>query len=320
MHHHHQKSPVIPAIGFFCSGGHCVIVSMKQYGGSVAKVVNPLGTVVTVNLNHDVEYKKPQQQQQEEVVIHENCDEALFRPVIASKSLHYTDNRKKSSLIDDGNICTKNLKSTTQFTYKITEPSVKNKKVKNEKNHKLELINNKRCVNVDVDEAKPIYVTEPLPPLEDFIDAAEPSIKEQQQHSSSEENVVIEEKIVPKKTRKPKAKLGVRIPKDEPSPLLPPSSPPPVIKSWSSIVSSPTVIKPKELINSDLEIDQLIDNNDEMFQSNDEKLNETTTESDDSAKTPQIVDVIKDDDTTNIENKITLTTATKQRKSKKKKK
>lgn len=166
----HQS--VIPAIGFFCSGGRCVIVSMKQHGCSgVAKVVNPLGTVVTVHLDdvaNDVDCNT------EEIVIHENCDEALFRPVVASKSLHYADSKslrgekitKTKSVIAD-NICTKNLKSTTEVAYKIfnkeldvTVKSGRNKKTKelttkNEKNHKssidFELINsiskqsNKKC-------------------------------------------------------------------------------------------------------------------------------------------------------------------------------
>ena len=74
---------VIPAIGFFCSGGCCVIVTMRQHLTGVAKVVNPLGTVVTVHSDDDsIEDKSV-----DDVVIHENCDEALFRPVVPKKAM-----------------------------------------------------------------------------------------------------------------------------------------------------------------------------------------------------------------------------------------
>lgn len=76
---------VIPAIGFFCSGGHCVIVTMKPHQAppAVIKVVNPLGTVVTL---HSSESDTPVDSSIEDgVVIHENCDETLFRPVVVPK-------------------------------------------------------------------------------------------------------------------------------------------------------------------------------------------------------------------------------------------
>lgn len=121
-----------------------MIVSMKQHGSTgVAKVVNPLGTVVTVHHIDDaaanVDCKS------EEAIIHENCDEALFRPVVAPKSLHYADRHLRGEnkhLIDD-RILTKNLKSTTEIPFKISntnneydkEPEVqvrsgKNKRIK----------------------------------------------------------------------------------------------------------------------------------------------------------------------------------------------
>lgn len=59
---------------------------MKQHTTGVAKVVNPLGTVVTVQSDDDYEVEAP-----EDVVIHENCDEALFRPVVASKALVFSE-------------------------------------------------------------------------------------------------------------------------------------------------------------------------------------------------------------------------------------
>lgn len=64
-----------------------MIVSVKQHTtGGVAKVVNPLGTVVTL-LQSDDDDCQEADRQSEDVVIHENCDEALFRPVVASKTL-----------------------------------------------------------------------------------------------------------------------------------------------------------------------------------------------------------------------------------------
>ncbi|CAH1958847.1 unnamed protein product [Acanthoscelides obtectus] len=58
------------------TGGRCVIVQMKP---AVAKVVNPLGTVVNVHTEHDSDQEAAAT---EEIVIHENCDETLFRPVV----------------------------------------------------------------------------------------------------------------------------------------------------------------------------------------------------------------------------------------------
>lgn len=109
---------VIPAIGFFCSGGRCVIVSMKQHAAGVAKVVNPLGTVVTVQSDDETEIDVS-----EDAVIHENCDEALFRPVVAPKTLVYSDTNKHTKRNITDNICTKNLKLTTEVKYKIPAES-----------------------------------------------------------------------------------------------------------------------------------------------------------------------------------------------------
>lgn len=72
---------VTPAIGLFCSGGRCVLVSIKHNSRIVAKVVNPLGTVVTLPPN-DQEDQLSSEEAIEEAIIHENCDEALFRPVV----------------------------------------------------------------------------------------------------------------------------------------------------------------------------------------------------------------------------------------------
>lgn len=321
----HKTVSNLPAIGFFCPGGRCVIV-----GGAcvVAKVVNPLGTVITV----PDEPAATDDDEEEVVVIHENCDEALFRPVVASKSLHYADEKSKNNnkvLIGDG-VCTKSLKSTTEVTCKI----LKNKRSKNEKNH-LDLSSHK--INLSVKPPVKTLVTEqqqseevfePEIPLnfEDAQELCEGLEKKPLKTSSSSEDVLIEEKTVTKKPRKPKAKLGVRIPtvKIEEKPKDDDIEPPK--KSWSTIVST----KPKELIDLDFELtqcEQLTKNLfvDDVFNdtkcSDDEKVNSSqteTTESDDSAKIAAqnddqqpIVDILVD---ANTQNKPT------KRKSKKKKK
>lgn len=62
-----------------------MIVTMKQHQAAppaVVKVVNPLGTVVTL---HSSESDTPADSSIEDAVIHENCDETLFRPVVVPK-------------------------------------------------------------------------------------------------------------------------------------------------------------------------------------------------------------------------------------------
>lgn len=58
-----------------------MLVSVKHNAHIVAKVVNPLGTVVTIPNDE----QEPSEEQPDEVVIHENCDEALFRPVVGAR-------------------------------------------------------------------------------------------------------------------------------------------------------------------------------------------------------------------------------------------
>lgn len=83
---------------------------------AVAKVVNPLGTVVNVHSddNHDIEPI-------EENVIHENCDESLFRPFVTSKTVAY--HQKLKHYGDD--ILTKSLEGTTEVTVKLKRSSDK---------------------------------------------------------------------------------------------------------------------------------------------------------------------------------------------------
>lgn len=134
-----------------------MIVSMKQHAPGVAKVVNPLGTVVTVQLDDDapeVDGGRP-----EDAVIHENRDEALFRPVVAPKSLHYADSKSRmlgdkvyKRLITD-DIHTRNLKSTTEVAFKVPSRNErgpdKNGKTKRVKEPPSKNERNRRSSQVD---------------------------------------------------------------------------------------------------------------------------------------------------------------------------
>lgn len=82
---------------------------------AVAKVVNPLGTVVNVQSDDDDKEIEPI----EEEVIHENCDEALFRPFVANKTVAY---QNKVSHYGD-NIITKSLEGTTEVTVRVLKKS-----------------------------------------------------------------------------------------------------------------------------------------------------------------------------------------------------
>lgn len=97
---------------------------MKPHTTCVAKVVNPLGTVVTIQSDEDNEVEIP-----EDAVIHENCDEALFRPVVTPKPVLYADN-KLSQIISKPKVKTITILET--------------RKVKPVENIKNEIENGKR--------------------------------------------------------------------------------------------------------------------------------------------------------------------------------
>lgn len=77
---------------------------------AVAKVVNPLGTVVNVHSDDDTDVEMC-----EDIVIHENCDEALFRPMVVPKILPHYERTKRYG----DHIITKSLESTTEVAVKI---------------------------------------------------------------------------------------------------------------------------------------------------------------------------------------------------------
>lgn len=86
----------------------------------VAKVVNPLGTVVTVQSDDETE------QVSEDAVMHENCDEALFRPVVASKNIHYAELRTKTPSQHCDETVTKSLEASTEVAVKILNKKERN--------------------------------------------------------------------------------------------------------------------------------------------------------------------------------------------------
>ncbi|XP_044749936.1 breast carcinoma-amplified sequence 3 homolog isoform X2 [Coccinella septempunctata] len=98
------------------AGGHRVIVSMKSQATPVAKVVNPLGTVVTIHSDAETE-----QEEFEEPVIHENCDEALFRPILISKPVVHTDGKPHTNPIDT--MLVRSLDGGTEVAVKLLNKS-----------------------------------------------------------------------------------------------------------------------------------------------------------------------------------------------------
>lgn len=79
----------------------------------IAKVVNPLGTVVTVHSDEEADVPPPH----EDIVIYENCDETLFRPMVTPKSMPYV----RSSKADSGNIMTQSLRGDTNVTVRVMD-------------------------------------------------------------------------------------------------------------------------------------------------------------------------------------------------------
>lgn len=112
-----------------------MIVSVKQHTTTVAKVVNPLGTVVTVQSDDDYEVEVP-----EDIVIHENCDEALFRPVVASKALVFSEPK----IITNALPMTQTAIVESPF---MTGKSPSNSKTISTLNNKKYAINNKNNCN-----------------------------------------------------------------------------------------------------------------------------------------------------------------------------
>ncbi|XP_031358137.1 breast carcinoma-amplified sequence 3 homolog [Photinus pyralis] len=104
------------------TGGRCVIVSMKPHTASVAKVVNPLGTVVTIHSDDD-----PVVEDVEDAVIHENCDEALFRRVVAPKSHLFNETKTLHANKSISNKCMLENKDSDKQTKKMSLSCLKAK-------------------------------------------------------------------------------------------------------------------------------------------------------------------------------------------------
>ncbi|CAG9819698.1 unnamed protein product [Phaedon cochleariae] len=251
------------------TGGHCVIVQMKP---PVAKVVNPLGTVVTVQSDDDPEIEVCEE------IIHENCDEALFRPFVTPKAILCHEKTKRYG----DNIITKSLEGNTEVAVKILKKSKGKPREASPKSAKVKAkVKPKPDPVFDIPDFKPLPLEDEdkafcfeLPPLdnEDFFslenlqkadnfedarDCEETlilvtkpkpksyNLEDSSENNTSEENV-FEDKTFAKRPRKPKAKLGVKIvnmDKEKEKTFEDCSAEiPPPRKSWSSIAAS----KPKE--------------------------------------------------------------------------
>lgn len=213
---------------------------------------------------------------------------------------------------------------------------------------------------IDVEVYKSPKLSESCIKINDLEETPSKNILNERQHvdnfSSSEENV-IEEKVITKKPRKPKPKLGVRIANvnkenGENPDLKNVTVSLPAKKSWSSIAASKT----KEEDQADVTKNNLIEIDEEECKkdllqpeenydfelkvvcedlnvlkvdksSDDEKVSSSqteTTESDDSSKVPEVAMETEDDVwqpmTENSNNSSNQTTKSSRRKSKKKRK
>ncbi|CAG9856672.1 unnamed protein product [Phyllotreta striolata] len=210
------------------TGGRCVIVQMKP---AVAKVVNPLGTVVNVHSDDD----EPEPFE-EPVRIHENRDETLFRPVVAPKAHHH------SPYV--ANILTKSLETATEVAVNIlNKPLDINDNDRIESNEKragktapiIDLFDVKTPpepllsldrLDIELELEKTALDNDGFFSLENLVDEEPPKAKFER---LSETTLGAEEEKAPRRARKPKPKLGVKIVNVEE---------PPARKSWSNVAAS----------------------------------------------------------------------------------
>ncbi|XP_074025955.1 breast carcinoma-amplified sequence 3 homolog isoform X2 [Leptinotarsa decemlineata] len=294
------------------TGGRCVIVQMKPT--AVAKIVNSVGAVINAPSEDDDE-----ETEVFEEVIHENCDEALFRPIVAPKTIacrgktkHYGDDIITKSLGATTEVAVTILKrGADKIKAKSREASSRNVKEKpRDSPSRLLLEENTKSVEIrakpnveakivdstdgtDIEPPKPVktesdkadfdvppfesedfFSLETLPKSDAFEDARDCeeassapnkgkrktrlkvdksyALDDSSETNTSEENV-LEEKSFTRRTRKPKAKLGVKIANinnenlNTEKTLEQRASEITVKKSWSSIASSKSA-KEKSLI------------------------------------------------------------------------
>lgn len=130
---------------------------MHHHSNKVANVVNPLGTVVTVQSDEDDSNNEKQMSiDDENVIIHENCDEALFRPVVAPKAIFYSGNNKTKTTSPPEHILTKSLEANTEVAVRILcKENNKEQQQKHSNERKSEKINKTASVKVRSREASP---------------------------------------------------------------------------------------------------------------------------------------------------------------------
>ncbi|XP_044255626.1 breast carcinoma-amplified sequence 3 homolog isoform X2 [Tribolium madens] len=222
--------------------------------------IRETGTVVTVQSDDETIIE----QVVEDAVIHENCDEALFRPVVAPKAVFYSETKPKPCPPD--HILTKSLEANTEVAVKIINHQKNNNKLSSNNKHiksresspktktiikqdkiktttktkKKEVQDVFDCVSVDLLEDAPKKVPdsslfESILKFEDAEDCSEkmPMNKTESEITCSSE----EEKLSStRKARKPKTKLGVKITKEKENANLVESDVPK--RSWNIVAAS----------------------------------------------------------------------------------
>ncbi|VEN48848.1 unnamed protein product [Callosobruchus maculatus] len=230
------------------TGGRCVIVQMKP---AVAKVVNPLGTVVNVHSEEDSDQEAVIA---DETVIHENCDETLFRPVVTPKTAacremnrRYADEIMTKSLQPNTEVAVSLLKKEKQSpkiaktkrkesakekdsTSKKPEEKAKAIRKSPEVKPKVELtdvpaevpLEPLKTVEIPSIDTEDFFSLETKPErFEDAKDCTEDQTcsnkdkkklkNKKNQAEEIEPDHIVEEKPIVKNQRKPKSKLGVKI-------------------------------------------------------------------------------------------------------------
>lgn len=219
-----------------------------KHTATVAKVVNPLGTVVTVQSDEDIEVEPTEE------IIHENCDEALFRPIVTSKAIVFAEPSKKSKskIINSQSEVDSGIEKERSQSPIITSSQQEshNKSLQTNSNYPKNKIicdisdtfADMQFVPLTEPKRQPFNIITPPPleklefprrsqsPEEQLIMLKTPDedlkcgnkkerrtkndryqgLDQKDIVSSSEENAT-EEKNMQKKPRKPKTKLGVRI-------------------------------------------------------------------------------------------------------------
>lgn len=248
-----------------------MLVSIKHNPRIVAKVVNPLGTVVTVpNDQEDISYDE-----QEEAIIHENCDEALFRPVVGAKPICQSNMAAKPAILQSNMAANPAISQSNMAAN--TDDSYKNKRYQGLKSDEIVHKDGKKKGKLKKEGKK--SVVEQLP-VKELCNSLE-KILFLEENDENKEMWSSVEKLLPENT--------VKIEEDT------------CKEMWSSVehckMSFDEITEPNVVCN-DVKVDKFDDDGSPNNNSSE------TTESDDSAKIKPLVsvtdDFVAEDSTANI--------------------